>query len=110
MEGYAAAPLVHHQVVQVEAHEITDPTAGVQQHGEDRPGPHILPQFDFTEHPPDLGTVEALRSEDHPAQFLDRFGRVGGDHALFTEPSEEAAQSDSTRLTVLTAWPCSWRR
>ena len=94
MEGDAAAPLVHHQVGQVEAHEIADPTAGVQQHGEDRSRPHVLAQFDFTEQPPDLGAVEALRCKNDPAQFLDHFGRVGGDHALLTEPTEEAAQGD----------------
>ena len=66
-ECHRAASFADHQVMEVQLHEIADPTAGVQHDGEDRRRPDIGSEFDLTQEPPHLASVQSFGGQGRPS-------------------------------------------
>lgn len=85
------ASLTQHQVSQFEGRQIANPTASEEEQIEDGIGPKVAAKLNLTKQSADLATVESLRCELLPPEFLDLFRRVRCGVTLIDQPCEEAA-------------------
>lgn len=93
-EDNRAAPLRNHQVGQLKADEIPDPTPGEQQQIENGGRAGVLAKLDFTDKFPYLTSVETLWCQSLPLQFLHSLCRVGWNMTLISEPAEKFPHGD----------------